>query len=217
MTITNRSRFKYALQALTSIRNIVKAIEYSYLYGNYNAKLQQLEETTGDSTNAQEHSSYIHAAYNIVTSINLIRAASLMSFIWAGRDLTFNSVANDKEKVIALSLHTIGLAFDYLHPEKLLTYKTGTIIHYMPEFIILPIVKTCHIAVSLNSYDVKEVAKVSQHILTGLAPMLPLLLFKITEHSYNEQLKIEYSEESIKPNPHAIEEAGISDTLKDEL
>ncbi|MCH9753708.1 MAG: hypothetical protein K0T99_02265 [Alphaproteobacteria bacterium] len=163
-------------------RTIVKIVEFAYISGSFHAKTTFLDKDCANTPADSTETSFTSSIYSLSTNINVVRGFSIAKNIAAPTTLS----------TPIMTIHAVGFFMDYLSLEKHFGPFWGSLIHYGPELLAIPIAGNTYTFLSLDSskQNLKHALDVAKNTL------LPTVLFftyygmKDSENEYQEQYKI---------------------------
>jgi len=179
--------FKNSAGLWAAMRAMVKTIEFTYSWSSY-AEKQEFAQEGHSIIPKEENSTRFDDIYNIATSLNTIRALSLVKNIG---DFYYHS--NDLVSIgTNVGLHAVGITFDYLKPEEYFGYKTGTAIHYLPEFVGIPLTAALiqsHSLITAGKLDLEHFTTILKNLVPSAGITTAFLGNKYAQQDYKDFLQ----------------------------
>lgn len=175
--------YKTVAGLFAASRTIIKTLEWSYSRASYDAKLESAQKSHfANFVNIpKENTTFFGEAYNTVTSLNTIRALSLIKN--AG-DYCYGS---PEFAIGAVGLHITGIALDYVKPEEYCG-KVGIAIHYLPEFVGIPLTAaTLQVQkfAATGKLDQQHIAEILKFLIPSAGITVAFFGNKFAQHDYN--------------------------------
>lgn len=173
--------YKTVAGLFIAARTMAKTIEWTYSCASYNEKQKFAQEAHIINT-PKENATFFGEVYNTLTSLNTIRALSLVKnagdYYYGSPDFAIGAVG----------LHITGIALDYLKPEEYCGHKIGLAVHYLPEFVGIPLVGSILEANKLattGKLDPQHAANILKNLIPSAGITVAFFGNKFAQEDYN--------------------------------
>jgi hypothetical protein len=201
MALERTNVFKGISGAFVMFRTIIKIMEFTYNWSMWDSLDNKYCNTVKTET------SWAGYTYSGVTHLNVVRGLSIAKNVV---DITTKPLLSS----CTIAVHSIGLGLDQFAPEKSLGAFWGSILHYGPELLMLPI--------GGNIYSFMTLAAKKQDLLHALnaikSTALPIALFisvsgmQTAKEAYKKECKMQREEDATKQHSQQIEFILIDDS-----
>lgn len=169
--------FKAATGVFLLVRSVIKVAEFSYKWGTWSAKTELLDNNVHNEISTQE-STWASYTYDTISGINAVRILSLMKNIG---DSSVKSVVPH----LTIMSHLIGKGLDYIGLEESCGKFYGSILHYGPELVAMPLFSNLH---KQTKYDFVHNSDTIKHLVLPMSFAFTYFAMKGAEESYETKV-----------------------------